>query len=79
MYNPCTIKKLFSTYTGVLLPGQRTDFPFLFKSPNVGIFSERWNLRTGPVLCGGEPIHVTLKGIAFQEDLYSKRRQEIEV
>ena len=64
---------------GVLLPGQSTEFPFTFKSPNVGIFSETWSLQTGPVLNRGRPITVTLKGVAFQEDLNVCKREQLEV
>ena len=63
----------------MLLPGQRLAFPFLFKSPNCGVFSETWALHTGPVLGRGRPILLTLKGVTFQEDTNAQRRQEIEV
>ena len=70
---------LLSCVPGVLLPGQQLAFPFTFKSPNTGIFSETWSLHTGPVLGKGRPIFLTLKGITFQEDVNAQRRQEIEV
>lgn len=70
---------LLSCVPGVLLPGQQLTFPFTFKSPNTGIFSEMWSLHTGPVLGKGRPIFLALKGITFQEDVNAQRRQEIEV
>lgn len=69
----------YSCFSGVLLPGKEIQFPFYFKSPNPGIFSEMWVLATSPVMNKGRPVVVTLKGVAFQEDLYRKRREEIEV
>ena len=64
---------------GVLLPGQRLEFPFIFKSPNAGIFTETWLFQTGPVLCRGRQVVFTLRGIAFQEDLNRHKREELEV
>ena len=66
-------------FEGVLLPGNKLAFPFVFKSPNAGIFSETWLLQTGPVLCRGRPIIFTLKGVAFQDDLNKEKRDELEV
>ena len=68
-----------SIFPGVILPGQRLEFPVIFKSPNSGIFLETWLLQTGPVLDRGRPITVTLKGIAFEEDLNMNKRQQVEV
>lgn len=68
-----------SVLTGVLLPGQKISFPFLFKSPNAGIFTETWALQTGPVLSGGCGTRVTLRGVAFQEDTNAQKREELEV
>lgn len=70
---------IFEFNVGVLLPGESLDFPFYFKSRNPGIFSEMWVLATSPVLNKGRPLLVTLKGVAYQEDLYRDRRDEIEV
>ncbi len=64
---------------GVLLPGEKRSFPFLFKSDNPGIFSEQWKFITSPAVNEGRPVIVTLKGVAFQEDLYKERREQIEV
>ena len=66
-------------HLGVLLPGQQLSFPFVFKSPNAGIFTEIWALQTGPVIAQGRTIRVTLRGVAFQEDTSKHRRDELEV
>ena len=68
-----------SLLSGVLLPGEVLNFPFLFKSRNAGIFRERWLLATSPLLNQGKPIIITLKGVAWQDDIYRERRDEIEV
>ncbi len=46
----------------MILPGDTLKFPFVFKSPNAGIFTETWELMTRPTLCGGAPIRITLRG-----------------
>ena len=46
----------------MVLPGDTLNFPFIFKSPNAGIFTETWELMTRPTLCGGAPIRITLRG-----------------
>ncbi|XP_071490212.1 MYCBP-associated protein-like [Diadema antillarum] len=68
----------FNTSSGVLLPGESLRFPFVFKSPNAGIFSETWQLETRPVVCGGGALQITLRGVALQEDKNLKQRREIE-
>ncbi|XP_022092227.1 MYCBP-associated protein-like [Acanthaster planci] len=68
----------FNTSSGVLLPGESLKFPFAFKSPNAGIFSETWQLDTRPVLCGGAALQVALRGIALQEDKNKRQRDQIE-
>lgn len=68
----------FNTSSGVLLPGESLKFPFVFKSPNAGIFSETWQLDTRPTLCGGASLQVTLRGVALQEDKNKRQRNEIE-
>ena len=73
------IHLLNAWFKGVLLPGKKLAFPFVFKSPNAGIFSEMWLIQTGPVLCRGRPILFTLKGVAFQDDLNKEKREELEV
>ena len=54
-------------------------FPFVFKSPNAGVFHEQWEFETRPVVCGGAALVVTLRGIAFQEDKFEKQRKQLEV
>ena len=66
-------------YSGVLSPGQSLSIPFTFKSPNAGIYTETWSIETSPLLCGGRNIRVTLKGVAFQQDIYKTKREQIEV
>ena len=51
----------------------------MFKSAKVGIFSETWLLCTGPVLAGGRPIFIVLRGIACQEDHHEEQRMKIDV
>ena len=64
---------------GVLLPGQKAFIKFTFKSSTPGIYSECWAIETGPTLCSGRPILVTLRGVAFQPDVYKEKREQIEV
>lgn len=68
----------FDSKSGVILPGDTLNFPFLFKSPNAGIFTETWELMTKPILCGGAPIRITLRGVAVEDDIYKEARQQIE-
>ena len=63
----------------MILPGDNVRFPFVFKSPNAGVFSEQWHFQTHPVVCGGAALVVTLRGTALQEDKYKKQRSELEV
>jgi len=69
----------FNNSSGVILPGETMKFPFVFKSPNAGVFQEQWQLETRPVVCGGAMLLVTLRGIAFAEDKYKGQRQQLEV
>ena len=69
----------FNNSSGVVLPGETMKFPFVFKSPNAGVFHEQWQFETRPVVCGGAALLVTLRGIAFQEDKFAKQRQQLEV
>ena len=64
---------------GVLLPGQKLSFPFVFKSPNTGIFTETWALQTKPVLAAGQALNIILKGVAFEEDKNEPKRKELDV
>jgi len=66
-------------YLGLLLPGDVIKFPFIFKSPNAGIFSEQWEFQTHPVVCGGAKLLVTLRGVALKQDKYEEQRNELEV
>ncbi|XP_046350342.2 MYCBP-associated protein-like isoform X3 [Haliotis rufescens] len=68
----------FNNSSGVILPGETMKFPFVFKSPNAGVFTEQWKFETRPVVCGGADLIVSLRGVALQEDIYQKQRQELE-
>ncbi|XP_071165073.1 MYCBP-associated protein-like isoform X6 [Mytilus edulis] len=68
----------FNNSSGVILPGETMKFPFVFKSPNAGVFTEQWKFETRPVLCGGASLIVTLRGIALQEDKFQKEREQLE-
>ena len=65
--------------SGVLLPGQEFSFPFVFKSSGAGIFTEAWALQTCPMLAGGQLVRVTLRGVAFREDVNKQKREDLEV
>ncbi|XP_065910195.1 MYCBP-associated protein-like isoform X3 [Dysidea avara] len=69
----------FDTEGGVLFPGQFFSFPFMFKSAKTGIFTEKWSLCTGPVLCKGQPIHIVLRGISCLDDQHEEDRMNIDV
>lgn len=59
----------------MLKPGESKSFTFSFKSAKVGMFNEEWELLTEPLL--QTPLSlVSLSGIATQEDLKSKKRDE---
>lgn len=68
----------FNNSSGVILPGETMKFPFVFKSPNAGVFQEQWQFETSPVVCGGAALIVSLRGIAFAEDKYKGQRQKLE-
>lgn len=68
----------FNNSSGVILPGETMKFPFVFKSPNAGVFQEQWQFETRPVVCGGAALIVTLRGIAFSEDKYKGQRLKLE-
>ena len=55
------------------------DIPFFFKSPNSGIFTEKWHLETQPMLCAGAKIEVVLRGISTEVDRFEDERCKIEV
>ena len=54
-------------------------FPFVFKSPNPGVFQEQWEFQTRPTVCGGATLLVTLRGVSLMEDKYKQQRTELEV
>ncbi|XP_071943244.1 MYCBP-associated protein-like isoform X2 [Antedon mediterranea] len=76
---PKTQRFYFNTSSGVLLPGDSLKFPFVFKSPNSGIFTEKWHLETKPVVCNGADLEVVLRGVALKEDKNKKARNELEM
>uniref|UniRef100_H2ZEA0 MYCBP-associated protein n=1 Tax=Ciona savignyi TaxID=51511 RepID=H2ZEA0_CIOSA len=76
---PDTLQRFyFNTGEGVILPGDTTNFPFVFKSPNPGIFTETWELMTNPAVMGGAALQVVLKGVAVQDDQMEDHRRRIE-
>ncbi|XP_067933605.1 MYCBP-associated protein-like [Watersipora subatra] len=68
----------FNTSSGVILPGQTLNFPFVFKSDKAGVFGEQWQFQTHPVIAGGAALVVTLRGVAIKEDKLQKQRELIE-
>ncbi len=64
---------------GSILPNDTLKLSFVFKSSEPGIFTERWQLLTRPVLCGGRPIIFTLRGVTSEEDVHRQTRNDIEV
>ena len=69
----------FDTRDGVMVPGDKLQFEFLFKAERDGVFTQSWFLQTRPLLCGGWPVVVRLTGFAYAEDLHAQQRQEITV
>lgn len=69
----------FNTSSGVILPGDTLNFPFVFKSDKAGVFNEQWQFQTHPVIAGGAALVVTLRGVAIKEDKQRKQRELIEV
>ncbi|CAF3553959.1 unnamed protein product [Rotaria sp. Silwood1] len=63
---------------GSILPNDTLKLSFVFKSSEPGIFTERWQLLTRPVLCGGRPIIFTLRGVTMEEDIHRQTRVNIE-
>ncbi|XP_040291672.1 MYCBP-associated protein [Bufo bufo] len=68
----------FNTSAGVILPGETQTFPFDFKSPTAGIFSENWEFCTHPVLLAGALIQVSLWGISLYEDKTAPLREALQ-
>lgn len=69
----------FLSFAGVILPGMTLQFPFTFKSSHCGIYSEQWLFETHPVLQGGAPIILTLRGTIIPEDKFCEERKELRV
>lgn len=67
----------FNDSDGVILPGMTLQFPFTFKSSHCGIYSEQWLFETHPVLQGGAPIILTLRGTIIPEDKFCEERKEL--
>ncbi|CAF0839298.1 unnamed protein product [Adineta steineri] len=68
----------FDNRTSSILPNDNLKLSFVFKSNESGIFTERWQLLTRPVLCGGRPIIFTLRGVTTEEDIHRQTRLDIE-
>ncbi|XP_056405402.1 MYCBP-associated protein isoform X2 [Hyla sarda] len=68
----------FNTSAGAILPGETQTFPFYFKSPTAGIFSESWEFCTHPVLLAGALIQVSLWGISLYEDKTAPMREALQ-
>ncbi|KAH9508488.1 hypothetical protein Btru_055327, partial [Bulinus truncatus] len=68
----------FNNAPGVILPGETMKFPFVFKSPNPGVFTEQWNLETRPIVCGGAALLVTLRGFGIFQDKFKEQREKLE-
>ncbi|XP_055509871.1 LOW QUALITY PROTEIN: MYCBP-associated protein [Leucoraja erinacea] len=69
----------FSTNSGVILPGETINFPFTFKSPNAGVFTDIWEFCTHPVLLAGASLQVALWGVALFADRNEETRQQLQV
>ena len=64
----------------IILPGERAQIPFHFKSEHAGIFTERWHIVTSPSLQGGQSLGpITLRGIATQDDILKPKRKAIDL
>ncbi|CAL1533076.1 unnamed protein product [Lymnaea stagnalis] len=68
----------FNSAPGVILPGETIKFPYVFKSPTPGVYTEQWKMETRPILCGGAALLVTLRGVAVQEDKFKQQREKLE-
>ncbi|PAA71094.1 hypothetical protein BOX15_Mlig027551g1 [Macrostomum lignano] len=68
----------FDTSGGALLPGELMHFPFIFKSNQPGLFTERWRLDTTPSLLGGADLTVTLRGVSLETDGNVEVRAELD-
>ena len=70
-----TQRFFFDGSPGSILPGNCRTIPFIFKSPNGGVFSEEWVLTPRPALGS---FKVTLRGNSELPDFNLKKRQEIQ-
>ncbi|XP_062866796.1 MYCBP-associated protein isoform X2 [Trichomycterus rosablanca] len=68
----------FNSATAAILPGDTVRIAFTFKSGSPGIARETWLLHTHPVLMGGAPLQVTLRGVALDQDQTTDQRAAIE-
>ena len=73
--NDETQRFYFNASPGSILPGNTTNIPFVFKSPNGGYFSETWILTPRPAL---GKFEITLKGNAALPDFTLEKRIEIQ-
>eukprot|EP00698_Gefionella_okellyi_P023998 TRINITY_DN8356_c0_g1_i1.p1 TRINITY_DN8356_c0_g1~~TRINITY_DN8356_c0_g1_i1.p1 ORF type:complete len:793 (-),score=161.68 TRINITY_DN8356_c0_g1_i1:165-2495(-) len=62
--------------SGVLAPGLKRTFAFVFRSATPGLYRERWQLRTYPQL--DQPAVITIRGLAIQEDTNADERKAID-
>lgn len=67
----------FNESDGVILPGMSRHFPFTFKSSQCGIHSEQWLFETHPILQGGAPVILTLRGTIIPEDNFCEERKNL--
>ncbi|KAK6958793.1 MYCBP-associated protein-like isoform X1 [Biomphalaria glabrata] len=68
----------FNNAPGVILPGEKVTFPFVFKSSEPGVYTEQWKLETRPTVCGGAALLITLRGIGILEDKFKEQREKLE-
>ncbi|XP_067296763.1 MYCBP-associated protein isoform X2 [Pseudorasbora parva] len=68
----------FNSTTAVILPSSTKHISFTFKSVSAGIVTEVWRLNTHPVLMGGAPLQVTLRGVALDQDKSAQERAALE-
>ncbi|XP_041838293.1 MYCBP-associated protein isoform X2 [Melanotaenia boesemani] len=68
----------FNSSSGVICPGDTKCVEFIFKSDKPGIKTELWQLNTHPVLLQGASMHVTLKGMALNQDKTAVQRLFLE-
>lgn len=52
----------FNKCSNILLPSEKQQFEFWFKSSESGVFKEQWELQTDPIFNEGRPLIITLEG-----------------